>query len=192
MMLTFPLLRAFIAIPLEGEAREHFKEVQSRLREFEELFRFQDAKTAHLNLYFWPTLMEIEYEQVLKQTEKIAARTQPFTMEVTEAGTFGGDHGGLERVLFLSVARSDELATLKKLCPWPQGGPLWGPNTRPFVPHITLARMRNPNAFRVHRKKVMKPLKDVSFSIPCDRLQLYGEVDGVKQTPVRDFPFNEP
>jgi hypothetical protein len=49
--------------------------------------------------------------------------------------------------------------------------------------------MKNPNAFRVHRKKILKLFKDVSFEIPCDRLRLYAEVEGVKQTPVWDFQF---
>lgn len=124
--------------------------------------------------------MEIEYHQIVRQAEKIAARTKSFVIEVTEAGTFGGK-GGLEHVLFLTIARSDELAILKKLCPWT--------NPRPFSPHITLARMKNPNAFRVHRKKILKLLKDILFEVPCDRLRLYAEVEGRKQTPVRGFPF---
>ena len=47
--------------------------------------------------------------------------------------------------------------------------------------------MRNPNDFIAHRKKIMKLVKDVSFEIPVDRIRLYAEIDGVKQTPIRDF-----
>ena len=128
--------------------------------------------------------MEIEYYQIVRQSEKIAARTTPFTIDVTEAGTFVDPKTKLERVLLLTIARSRELATAKKLCPWP--------NTRPFIPHITLARMKNPNAFRVHRKQIMKLLEEIAFSIPCDRLRLYAEVEGIKQTPVKDFLLQEP
>jgi 2'-5' RNA ligase len=181
MSLSFPLHSSFLALPLEGEAKAKFQEVQNRLRSFENLFRFQNPKTPHLNLYFWEELLEIEYGQVVRKAEEIAARTEPFLLMVIGSGTFGEDRGKLPRVLFLSIARSGELARLKKLCPWP--------NRRPFVPHITLARMRNPNAFRVHRKKIMKLLKNVSFPISCGRLRLYAEVDGVKQTPIQDFVF---
>ena len=181
--LSFPLHRAFLAIPLEGEAKEKYQELQERLQPYEKLFRFQKPESPHLNLYYWLELMEIEYGQVARQVEKIAAALVPFTLTVTGVGTFGSERK-LERVLFLEVAYSSELASLKKRCPWP--------NNRPFHPHITLARMRNPNAFRVKRKKIMKLFKDVSFEIPCDRLRLYAEVDGVKQTPLRDFPFHRP
>ena len=91
-------------------------------------------------------------------------------------------NGGLDRVLHLTVDRSDSLAQLKKLCPWP--------NTKPFSPHITLARMKNPNAFRVKKKKIMKLFKDIAFEVPCDHIRLYAEIDGVRQTPVKDFQFS--
>ncbi|MEK7137672.1 MAG: 2'-5' RNA ligase family protein, partial [Patescibacteria group bacterium] len=174
MQLSFPLHRVFLALPLEGEAKMHFQELQKRLREYEDLFRFQNPETPHLSLYFWSTVMEIEHGQIVRQAEKIAARTKSFTIQVTEAETFGGGGRGVaryaptEHVLFLSISRSSELSTLKKLCPWPQRGPLpkgepfglRGPNLRPFSPHITLARMRNPNEFHVHKKKIMKLLRD--------------------------------
>ena len=156
-----------------------FQEMQKRLVPFEKLFRFQQADRPHLTLFYWQSLMEIEYQGILKQLEKIVLKTSPFTLEVTEAGTFEGEK--LPHVLFLSVARSPELSSLKKLCPWP--------NLKPFTPHITLARMKNPQAFLVHRKDIMKALKDISFEIPCDRLRFYAEIEGVKQTAIQDFVF---
>jgi len=187
--LSFPLQRAFLALPLEGDAKRAFSELQKRLAPYEKLFRFQSPETPHLTLYFWKELMEIEYGDVLKKTEAIAARTTPFTLEVTSAETFD------DRVLTLAIARSQNLSTLKKLCPWPnpchpERSPKGGVEGRSmFHPHITLARMRNPNAFRVQKKKIMKLLKNVSFAIPCDRLRLYAEVEGVRQVPIKDFVF---
>ena len=179
MSLLFPLRSAFLALPLEGEAKEHFQDVQKRLQPFKELFRFQEADRPHLTLFFWGSLMEIEYSALIKQTEKIAARTSPFTLFVTGANTFEGDKE--PKVLFLTIERSAELSTLKKICPWP--------NLRPFFPHITLARMKNPQAYLVHRKDILKTLKEVSFPVTCDKLRLYAEVEGVKQEKVRDFAF---
>ena len=180
--LSFPLQRAFLALPLEGDAKRAFSELQKRLAPYEKLFRFQSPETAHLTLYFWKELMEIEYGDVLKKIEAIANRTSPFMIHVTSVETFD------DRVLTLAIARSQELSTLKKLCPWPNPcHPVL--RRRAFSPHITLARMRNPNAFRVHKKKIMKLLNDVSFQIPCDRLRLYAEAEGVRQRPLQDFLF---
>ena len=76
---------------------------------------------------------------------------------------------------------SDELARLKKRCPWP--------NVEPFTPHITLARIKHPQKFRVHKKKIMKLLDDVMFEMNVNRLRLYAEIEGVKQTELQDFMF---
>lgn len=204
--LSFPLHRAFLALPLEDEAKKHFQELQKRLKDYEDLFRFQNPETTHLSLYFWPTVMEIEYGAIIKRAAWIAARTQPFTLEVTGAGTF--EEEKLPSVLFLTIERSEDLAHMKKLCPWPNvrhaacppklnerrreppRAASRGESKHGFHPHITLARMKNPNAFRVHQKKILKLLKDVSFEIPCNRLRLYAEIEGVKQTPIQDFPFS--
>ena len=87
----------------------------------------------------------------------------------------------LDRVLWLTIVRSEELAKLKKLCPWP--------NIQPFSPHITIARIGKPHDFRIHKKKIMKLLKNVSFDIPVDRIRFFAEIECEKQTPLRDFPL---
>ncbi len=162
-------------------AKQQYQLIQDNLKDYEKIFRFQNPVSPHLTLYFWPELMEIEYHDVIKKVEAIASKTKPFEMEVTSASTNENGGRGLPRVLWLNISRSDELASLKKLCPWP--------NTRPFSPHITIARMKNPNDFIAHRKKIMKLVKDVSFKIPADCIRLYAEIDGVKQTPIQDFVF---
>ncbi len=176
---VFPLRACFIALPLEGQAREQYRKIQERLRPYEEILRFQNAASVHLTLMYWPEVMAIEYGQIRSQLGKIAVRTSPFTMQVTGVGTFGSR--GEDHVLFLDIAFSDVLAHLKKMCPWP--------NSKPFAPHITLARVQHPQRFRVQKKVILKLLKDVEFPIPCDRLRLYAEVEGRKQTPLEDFVF---
>jgi 2'-5' RNA ligase len=211
--LCFPLSRAFIAIPLEGEARRIFGELQMRLHGYEKIFRLQNPETPHLTLQYWHELMDIEYHQVLKQAEKIVSGRSPFTLRVTGADTFGN------RVLFLAIAFSDELARLKKACPWPNvrhaeedcrtrfETPLGAARLKTpqhdlrrsvskhvasgFLPHITLARMKTPEGFIVHKKKIMKQFRDASFECSADRLRLYAEIEGEQQTPIRDFLFAE-
>jgi len=178
--LSFPLRSAFVGLPLEQEARWHFQALQAGLSEYEDCLRMQSAATPHLTLQFWPELMEIEYQQALRECTKIAAGREQFSLQVTEAGTFG--NRGEDRVLYLDIAFSEPLARLKKACPWPS-------ERRPFSPHITLARVHHPQRFVGVKKRVMKALKDVSFDVLVDRLRLYAEVQGQPQTPLQDFPF---
>lgn len=175
--LAFPLRRAFVALPLMGEAQEHFRALQECLAPYASFLRFQKPEQPHLTLVFWETLLEIEYAQVMRVLPKIAARMHPFTLSLGGVTTLG-EKGG-ESVLFLTPAFSPELAVLKKLCPWP--------NEHPFLPHVTLARITHPERFVRAKKRIFKLLSDVPFPWTVDRLRFYAEISEVRQTPIEDF-----
>lgn len=175
----FPLKSFFLALPLENEAKWQFQALQEELKGFSDVLRFQNPQTPHLTLMYWPEVLQLEYEGICKQTEKLAGSHRPFTVTVTKAETFGSR--GEDRVLYLDISFSDELARVKKDCPWSEG--------RPFTPHITLARISHPQKFTVHKKKIMKLLADCQFSITFNRLQLYAEINHQKQTPLTSYPL---
>ena len=179
--LTFPLPSTFLALPLEGQSKWQFQALVEELKPYEDSLRFQNPHSPHLTLYFWKETLELEFQGIVKQAEKIAAATKQFSMKVTGADTFGSH--GEDHVLFLTIAFSEELARLKKSCPWPEG--------RPFAPHITLARVGHPQRFNVIKKKVMKMFENLTFEVPVDRLRLYAEVNGMKQTVIQDFVFTQ-
>ncbi len=186
MVFVFPLRAAFFAIPLEGEARAAFRALQGALSEYTEILSFQSPETPHITLQFWRELMEIEYGQVVPQCVKIAAATEPFALKVEGVGTFSDR--GRDRVLYLGIPFSDELARLKKRCPWPSATPE-GEKADGFRPHLTLARIKHPERFAVAKKKVLRLLGHPSFAIPVDRIRLYAEVGGKKQTLIAEFPL---
>jgi len=179
MELSFPLKAAFVALPIEGRPKWQFQALQEELKPFGDMLRFQNSQSPHLTLQYWPEVMEIEYDQIRKQANTVAQHTAPFSLHVTGAGTFGSR--GADRVLFLIIAFSEELARCKKSCPWVSG--------KPFEPHITLARIGHPQRFATVKKRVMKALDGCAFDIPVDRLRLYAEVNDQKQTPIEEFPF---
>lgn len=178
--LHFPLRSAFLALPLEGDSKRQFQALQDALKPYARILRFQDPKSPHLTLQFWREVMEIEYRPIVKKVEEMAARTSPFTLQVIGTETFQSH--GENRVLFLTIAFSPELATLKKLCPWFH-------EEHGFQPHITLARIAHPQRFARAQKKILKELDGASFPITVDRLRLYGDVDGRKQTVIGEFVF---
>lgn len=147
------------------------------------MLSFQDPRSPHLTLRFWRELLQIEYEQITAQSRKIADRTEPFSIHVNGVDTFG--RRGDERVLFLTVAFSPELAAVKKLCPWPNP-----PQQKEFRPHITLARIRHPQKFAVHHKSIFKALGRVDFTATFMGLRFYAEVEGRRQTSLEDFSFH--
>ncbi|MDD5055148.1 MAG: RNA 2',3'-cyclic phosphodiesterase [Candidatus Peribacteraceae bacterium] len=179
MILSFPLRSAFLALPLTGEAKRRFAAIVENLALIGDSVRFQHVTSPHLTLQFWPELAQTELEDVLDQSQKIAAASKLFEIAVTGAGTFGSH--GHDKVLFLSVHPSPELEAVKKRCPWP--------SDRPFAPHITLARIKHPDRFAVQKERALKLLQDVRFTVRFDRLRLYGEVERVKQTALEDFLF---
>ena len=99
--MIFPLRSAFIALPLEGDARDHFRELQEHLKEHEEILSLQNPASPHLTLQFWQSVMEIEYHQILKQAEAIAGKAEPFSLKIEGVETFGDK--GRDKVLFLTV-----------------------------------------------------------------------------------------
>ncbi len=187
MQLRFPLQSAFLAIPLEDEAKAFFGELQDRLQKYSDIFTFQKRESPHLTLQFWKELMEIEYGQVVPQCRKIAEATAPFRLVIDGIGTFG--KRGDTRVLYLDVPFSEPLARLKKRCPWPSAPDESAPpgEERLFRPHITLARIKHPQRFVITEKDIQKLLKGISLSMPVKRLRLYANVDGIHQTALHEF-----
>jgi 2'-5' RNA ligase len=179
----FPLPSVFVAIPLEGMAKFQFQACQQKLKPFESFLRLQKSDTPHLTLRFWPSVMKIEYDQLLKECAHVAEQSSAFDLPIIGADTFG--RRGEDRTLYLQVAFSPELATLKKKCPWPN------PPDEPFTPHITLARISHPQRFRVHKKKVLKALEDIDFAMHVDRLALYAKVGGANQTLLEEFVLRD-
>jgi 2'-5' RNA ligase len=179
--MEFPLTSAFLAIPLEGDAKRRFHALQESLMPWESFLRFQDPASPHLTLYFWPEVYGIEYPDIAAAARNIASTTEPFRLALTEAETFGDK--GNEKVLYLAPEFSPALATLKKRCPWPN------PPNKPFHPHVTLARIGHAQRFRIHRKKIMKALDDADVMIDVDRIRLYADVGGKKQTVLEEFRF---
>ncbi len=177
---TFPLRSTFVAIPLEGQAKEAFSRFQQELEPFERCLTFQSPSTPHLTLQFWREVMEIEYTQIQRQLAQLTMRVEPFTLLVEGVDTFGVT--GDAKVLYLTVPFSEPLARLKKLCPWPP--------EKTFQPHITLARIRHAQRFEVARKKIFKLLGKATLMIVVERLRLYAAVKSVKQMPLLDAAFS--
>ena len=99
--------------------------------------RWQDEDQLHLTLAF---LGEIDVREGEALVEQLAAvRRAPFMLEVDGVGHF--DRKGVSTTLWARIARNDRLTSLRQrvaLACRRAGTP---PDSRKFLPHITLARL---------------------------------------------------
>ncbi len=137
-------LRTFIAVELPPQAREALAQTQVRWRAFAPVtVRWADPQGVHLTLKF---LGNITHEQTVNVTaamERVARGVTPFQLALGAAGAFPnlqrprvlwmGMIGELETLQALQQRLEEALATL--------GFPR---EERPFSPHLTLGRLRDP------------------------------------------------
>lgn len=165
---TARTLRCFIALPINPSIRGKISALQhSLLRQLPDL-RLVTPETLHLTLRFFGALAEEQLEKVAATMVSIGSFTAPFPLSLSHLGAFpspdraqvfwlGGENPPL---LALSRAIDDGLCTA--------GLP---GETRPFQPHITIARSRKQPAAARHILSQLEGRLDLGQ--PVDRLVLY-------------------
>jgi 2'-5' RNA ligase len=137
-------LRAFLAIPLSEDLRHRAEELQKELSPSLPDVRWVRPENLHLTLRFLPDLPEETVEKIGQIMLSVGTLLPPFRIDVTSLGTFPGPTRA--RILWLGIdggaalgelfhALDERFATI--------GLPR---ETRPFTPHLTLGRWRQPGA----------------------------------------------
>lgn len=177
MQISFPIQSAFLALPLEDSAKNHFGTLRQTLEPYTDFLKLQQEDTPHLTLAYWQEIQAQEYESVTQEIQQIAHQTSPFSLSIKSLGTF--EEEGNKTVLFLKPQPSDALLKLKQKCPWPQ--------KYPFSPHITLAYIQDSNRFVQKKEEIWNVLRIINFTVHNKMLRLYGYINGHTQTPIEDF-----
>lgn len=145
-------LRLFTAIELSPEARDQIARAAEDLRQtfrnanMDDAFRWVDAGNLHLTLRF---LGNIEHEAAgrMCQAMREPIARAPISITLGRLGTFPSR--GRPRVLHAAVEQgADDMSRLRDEVD-ARFAPLcsWQPETRPFAPHLTLARARDTAKF---------------------------------------------
>lgn len=164
-------LRAFVAIELTEEARQHLALLTDGLRhEVTHGIRWVDHHGVHLTLKFLGDLPVDCLDAVIVAMKEAAEGVPPFSLSIHRLGAFPslaaprvlwvGVQGDLAPLLKLQTGLEDSLAA--------KGFPK---ETRPFAPHITLARVRG------------------KFSL-TDIQHLAAAVESARAQPKRDLPVH--
>ncbi|HKK46715.1 MAG TPA: RNA 2',3'-cyclic phosphodiesterase [Balneolaceae bacterium] len=125
-------MRLFIALPLPDSVKEHL----SALKQPNEGMRWQDGKY-HLTLKFLGDTEDGKAREVQQTLGKI--NVTPFTMSLDGFGYF--PKRGQPKVLWVGVEENKQLFELQKKIEDACSLIGFEPESRPFKPHITLARM---------------------------------------------------
>lgn len=135
-------IRSFIAIELPGEIRQALAELQARLQTGNQpSVKWVDPHGIHLTLKFLGSIAANKTGAITSAMEEAARDITPFSLEVKGLGVFPN----FKRVRVVWIGVEGDIPQLRQL----QGRlesslvPLgFARETRPFTPHLTLARVR--------------------------------------------------
>jgi len=135
-------IRSFIAIELPDEVKSALTQLQAQLKTGKQpSVKWADPYGVHLTLKFLGNIAVDKVSEITGAIEEAAQGISPFYLEVKGLGAFPN----FKRVRVVWVGVEGELAPLKQLQQRIESNlaPLgFAPESRPFTPHLTLARLR--------------------------------------------------
>jgi 2'-5' RNA ligase len=136
-------VRSFVAVLLPDRMRAGLARVSAELRGQTRGLAWVRADNLHLTLRFLGEIEPMRLEQVREAVAAAAAAVAPFTVSLGGLGGFPS--GRAPRVLWASVAAGgEELETLYAALEAALVARGMPGESRPFHPHVTLARARDP------------------------------------------------
>ena len=136
-------IRSFIAIELPDELKLGLAQLQAQLKTAKQSsVKWVDPYSIHLTLKFLGNIAVDKVSEITRAIEAAAQGVSPFHLEVKGLGAFPN----LRRVQVAWVGISGEVDKLSRLQQRIDSNlaPLgFAPESRPFTPHLTLARLRD-------------------------------------------------
>ena len=141
--------RVFIAVDISDEARRRAADHAIGLRrEFAHLrVGWERAEKLHLTLKFLGETVEAAVPDLCAAVERAAREASPFTLAIADVGVFPNARRG--RVLWLDVrGETPRLAALNRRLESECERLGFARERREFVPHLTIARLKEPEKSR--------------------------------------------
>ncbi len=162
-------IRSFIAIELPEEAKNGLAKLRSELERTEHRFvKWVEPEGIHLTLKFLGNISFKQVAEVTKAMEEVAQVIPPFHLEISGLGAF--PNLKQPRVLWIGIGgEADTLLRLQRNIDSALASLGFAEETRPFMPHLTLARVRE-GASIMARKSFGELAMSASFedSYPID------------------------
>jgi len=136
-------VRSFVAIELPEELKAGLTQLQAQLKSGEQPWvKWVDPYSIHLTLKFLGNITVDRIGEITRAMEEAAQGIPPFQLTVKGLGVFPN----LRRVQVAWVGISGELDKLSQLQQRIESNLArlgFAPESRPFTPHLTLARLRD-------------------------------------------------
>jgi len=168
-------IRSFIAIELPEELKAGLVELQARLKSgMQPAVKWVDPYSIHLTLKFLGNIAVDKIAAITRAMEEAAQEISPFQLKVKNLGVFPN----LRRVQVVWVGINGDVDKLNRLQQRIEFNlvPLgFARESRPFVPHLTLARLRD-RASPDERQKFGQLIADTKleavYTIKVDSINL--------------------
>ena len=168
-------VRSFIAIELPSELKQALVQLQNQLKAgAQHWIKWVDPYGIHLTLKFLGNVSVEILPGITRAMEKAADGIPPFHLEVKELGAFPN----LKRVQVVWIGLGGEVDKLSQLQQQIESNLVslgFAAESRPFVPHLTLARLREqvPPGERQKFGQLIASIKlDAVHSIHVDAIRL--------------------
>lgn len=159
--------RIFVAADISAEARGRVSEYISELRrEFAGLrVGWEKPEKLHLTLKFLGETDDAQLAELEKITEKIAENASPFNLQIAETGVFPSPRNA--RVLWIDFKdEQGNLARINKVLEAECENIGFARERRDFVPHLTIARLREPQkSHLLAEKHLQNEFEPVAFEV---------------------------
>jgi len=136
-------VRSFIAIELPDELKLGLAQLEAQLKMSKQPWvKWVDPYSIHLTLKFLGSITVDRISEITRAMEEAIQGISPFHLEVKDLGVFPN----LRRVQVAWVGISGEVDKLSQLQQHLESNLArlgFAPESRPFTPHLTLARLRN-------------------------------------------------
>ena len=168
-------IRSFIAIELPNELKLELIRLETRLKSAKQPWvKWVNPEGIHLTLKFLGNIAADMTGEITRAMEEAVQGISPFHLEVRELGVFPN----LRRVQVAWVGISGEVDKLSQLqkrietALTPLG---FAPESRPFTPHLTLARLRDqasPDERQRFGQLIASTKFEVAYTIEVDAISL--------------------
>lgn len=166
--------RIFVAVPIPAALKAKAGEAMNGLKRQLPFKKWVHPDDLHITLKFIGEVALVSLPAIETKLERIAARSNPFPLQLLGAGTFGapqaprvlwaGLGGSLQPLKSLQADVERELAELG-----------YEPESRPYSPHVTLARQYSGTepARKDAPGGLFRPDGDNPYEWTADRIVLY-------------------
>ncbi|MBV9691098.1 MAG: RNA 2',3'-cyclic phosphodiesterase [Ktedonobacteraceae bacterium] len=137
------MTRTFIALEMNEDLQQHLAAIIQHMAHSFPSVRWVDPRGIHLTLSFLGELTDEQLAQAIQAAEGAARQVKPFTYWLARLGVFGSPLQ--PRVIWLGIEEpSGVLLHLHHLLNTALKQYGFAIGTRPFSPHLTLARVKAP------------------------------------------------